>query len=154
MEQIVNFITNYGLPIFVMASCIIAFIGILKLCKIFDKIKSKDIKKLIYYTLNIAFSFAAVAIYYAIFKIDFSTYLSYSCKQIGATTTLYAIYETFGGRKLVRILLAWIATWFKKNPENKFVKAAKNLGLTEEAVNNLQAIAHAELEKLNTQNKE
>ncbi len=151
MEQILEYITRYGLSVFVIASCIIALIGILKLCKLFDKIKNKNVKKLIYYILNVAFSFGGAAIYFAIFKIDFSNYVMYSCTQVGATTTLYAIYENFGVRKLVQMGLAWIATWFKKNPENKFVKALKGLGLNEEAITNIQAVTTAELEKAKVQ---
>ena len=151
MEQILEYITRYGLSVFVIASCIIALIGILKLCKVFDKIKNKNIKKLIYYVLNVAFAFGGAAIYFAAFKIDFSGYVMYSCTQVGATTTLYAIYENFGVRKLVQILLAWVATWFKKNPENKFVKALKGLGLTEEAIANIKATTDAELEKAKVQ---
>lgn len=54
--------------------------------------------------------------------------------QISATTTLYAIYENFGVRKLVQMGLAWVASWFKKNPESKFTKAAKALGFDEEKI--------------------
>lgn len=147
MEQILDYISHYGLAVFVIASCIIAFIGILKLCKVFSKIENKNIKKLIYYVLNVALAFAGSAIYFAIYKLNFNGYVMFACTQVGATTTLYAIYENFGVRKLVQILLAWIATWFKKNPEDKLVKALKGLGLTEEAIAKLQTAANAELEK-------
>lgn len=137
MEQILEFITNYGLAVFVIASCIIAVIGILKLCKVFDKITNKNIKKFIYYILDVLLSFGGVAIYFAIFKLDFNTYISFCFTQIGATTTLYAIYENFGLRKLWGITLAWMASWFKKNPEAKFTKAAKALGFTSERISQL-----------------
>ena len=73
MEQILEFISQYGLPVFIIASCSILLIGILKLCKVFNKISNKNIKKLIYYILNVVLSFGGVAIYYAAFKIGFNS---------------------------------------------------------------------------------
>ena len=134
MEQILEFISQYGLPVFIIASCSILLIGILKLCKVFNKISNKNIKKLIYYILNVVLSFVGVAIYYAAFKIGFNSYLMFCLTQISATTTLYAIYENFGVRKLVQIGLAWVASWSKKNLESKFTKAAKALGFDEEKI--------------------
>ena len=134
MEQILEFISQYGLPVFIIASCSILLIGILKLCKVFNKISNKHIKKLIYYILNVVLSFGGVAIYYAAFKIGFNSYLMFCLTQVSATTTLYAIYENFGVRKLVQIGLAWVASWSKKSPESKFTKAAKALGFDEEKI--------------------
>lgn len=139
MEQILDFISQYGLPVFVIASCSILLIGILKLCKVFNKISNKNIKKLIYYILNVVLSFGGAAIYYAAFKIGFNSYLMFCLTQISATTTLYAIYENFGVRKLVQIGLAWMASWSKKNPESKFTKAAKALGFDEEKISAMLA---------------
>lgn len=139
MEQILEFILEYGLPVFIIACCIIAVIGILKLCKIFSKINNKNIKKGIYYFIDIILSFSFVAIYLAIFKHDFSSYLLTSCTQVSATTTLYAIYENFGVRGLWQICLTGITNWFHKNPEHKFVKAAKALGIDDEKINTLLA---------------
>ena len=139
MEQILDFISQYGLPVFVIASCSILLIGILKLCKVFNKISNKNIKKLIYYILNVVLSFGGVAIYYAAFKIGFNSYLMFCLTQVSATTTLYAIYENFGVRKLVQIGLAWMASWSKKNPESKFTKAAKALGFDEEKISAMLA---------------
>lgn len=152
MEQILNYVLKFGSTAFVIGTIIIAFIGILKLCKAFDWIKNKDVKKLVYYVLNIGLSFAVVAIYFTIFKLDFTDYIVFSCSQVGATTALYAIYENFGLRKLWQMALAWFASWFKKNPENKYVKALKGLGLTEEAVKRIQTLTDSEI-KLNEANK-
>ena len=134
MEQILDFISQYGLPVFVIASCSILLIGILKLCKVFNKISNKNVKKLIFYILNVVLSFGGAAIYYAAFKVGFESYLMFCLTQVSATTTLYAIYENFGVRKLVQIGLAWVASWSKKNPESKFTKAAKALGFDEEKI--------------------
>lgn len=136
-----------GLSVFVIASCVIAFIGVLKLCKVFSKIKSANIKKLVYYILSVALAFGGAAIYFAIFKLNWSDYIMYSYTQVGTTTTLYAIYEYFGVRGLWQICLNWIASWFKKNPENKYVKALKGLGLTEKALATIKTVVDAELEK-------
>lgn len=129
MEQILKYIQTYSLPVFVIATCIIILIGILKLCKVFDKIKSSNVKKFIYYLLDVVLAFGGVAIYFAIFKIDFSSYIMFSITQIGATTTLYAIYENFGIRKIVRMFFDKVKSWIAKNPEAQFSKWAKKIGL-------------------------
>lgn len=131
MDKILGYIETYGLAIIVIAVCIIAIIGILKLCKVFDKIKSSEIKKLIYYALDVALAFAGSAIYFAGFHKDWTGYWLYSLAQLGVTTTLYALYENFGLRKFVQWLISIIAGWFKKNPNNELSKWANKVGLTE-----------------------
>ena len=128
MEQILAYIESYGLPVFVIATCIILLIGILKVCKLFDKIENKNVKKFIYYALDVALAFGGAAIYFAIFKLNWAEYVMFSAAQVSATTTLYAIYENFGVRKLVQILLNWVSGWFKANPNHKLTKLAQGLG--------------------------
>ena len=65
-QALSNFMTVYGMPILLMSVIIILLIGILKYFKVFDKITNKNVKKCVYYILDIALSFCLVAIYYAI----------------------------------------------------------------------------------------
>ena len=129
MEQIFEYIKENGLPVFIIATCIIAIVGVLKLCKVFDKISSKNVKKFIYYALDIVLSFGGSAIYFAIFKLDFSNYMIFSISQISSTTALYALYENFGLRKLVQMLIAWLSTRIKKEDAVKLSKIAEKMGL-------------------------
>lgn len=128
MEEILDFIQVHGLAVFVIATIIIAFIGVLKLCKVFSKINNKNVKKCIYYVLDVVLAFGFSAIYFAIFKVNFGTYLTFSITQISATTTLYAIYENFGVRNLVQMLLTFIGKKLKPDQVDKFKKLAKKLG--------------------------
>lgn len=148
IEQIMSYISNNGLPVFIIASCIIFLIGFLKFCKVFDKITNKDVKKFIYYALNIVLSFAGAAIYFGIFKLNFVSYLPFAASQVTAVTTLYAIYENLGMRKLVQIGLAAIAKLFTKHSEHKFVKEAKKLGL-DVAIKQLQDLVAEEAKQTN-----
>ena len=134
MEQILAYIGNYGLPVFIIATCIIAVIGTLKLCKVFNKISNKNVKKFLYYLLDVVFAFAGTAIYFTVFKVPFTDYVVFSITQVTATTTLYAIYENFGLRKLVQIATAAFIKWLTTGKENKFKKLAKKLGLNNAAV--------------------
>lgn len=134
MEQILSYIGTYGLPVFIIATCIIAVIGILKLCKVFNKISNKNVKKFLYYLLDVVLAFAGSAIYFAIFKISFTDYVVFSITQVTATTTLYAIYENFGLRKLVQIASAAFIKWIATSKETKFKKLAKKLGLNNAAI--------------------
>lgn len=129
MEVLTNYITNYGIPVFVIACCIIVFIGVLKLCKVFDKISNAEIKKAVYYGLDVILAFAGSAIYFAAFKIPFDFhYAMFSCTQVGATTALYAIYENIGLRKFVRYIIALIQGWISQNPDKKFAKLVEKFG--------------------------
>lgn len=120
-QALSNFMEVYGLPILLMSVIIILLIGILKYFKVFDKITNKNVKKFIYYVLDIALSFCLVAIYYAIYDISFKTYLNYCYKTIVATSVMYAIYENFGLRKL----LHWLGTWFVNFIAKKQIETAK-----------------------------
>lgn len=129
MDKVVEYIQTYGWSILIIAVCVIVFIGILKLCKVFDKIKSSAVKKVIYYGLDVALAFGGSAIYFACFHKSFTGYVVYSVAQLVVTTTLYAIYENFGIRKLVQCLISVVANWIKKNPDKEFSKWAEKVGL-------------------------
>lgn len=120
-EAMANFITIYGLPVLFISIAVIFIIGILKYFKVFDKIKSGNVKKFIYYALDICLSFGIVAIYFAVDKISFTTYLNYSFKTVTAVTAIYAIYENFGLRKLLR----WLGTCFINFVAKKQLEVAK-----------------------------
>lgn len=147
MDKIVDYVKAYGLSIFVIAVSIIAIIGLLKLCKVFNKIKSGDVKKCIYYALDLLLAFGGSAIYFATFGLDFSGYIAYSLAELTVVTTLYAIYEHFGVRKFVRWIISLIAGWIKTNPATKFGKLAKKIGLDVALVQVNEAIAKREAEE-------
>lgn len=140
MDKLLEYISIYGWAILVIAVAIISFIGILKLCKVFTKIESSNVKKLLYYILDVALSFAGSAIYFAIFHKAFSGYVVYSFAQLFATTTLYAVYENFGIRALVQYLINLIANWIKKNPDSKLSKDLKKIGLGEEQIKEIKNV--------------
>lgn len=153
MEQIIHYIESYGLPVFIIATCIIVLLGVLKLCKVFSKIKNANVKKFIYYAIDIALSFGGAAIYFAAFKIDFGGYLAFSVAQISATTTLYAIYENLGARKLVQMFWNWFGGLIKKDNEHKLIKFAKSLGL-DNAIEQIKEYSVKEAERLEAERLE
>ena len=119
----------YGLSVLIIAVTIIAFIGVLKLCKVFDKIQNKDLKKFIYYAIDIVLAFGGSAIYFAAFKLDWSAFVTYSVAELTIVTTLYSLYEYLGGRKFVRWIIGIVAKWIKKNPDAQLSKWANKVGL-------------------------
>lgn len=151
MDKIISYVEQYGLAILIIALCIITFIGLLKVCKVFSWIKSSKIKKLVYYISDVALAFGGSAIYFAIYKISFSEYLVYAGAQLGFTTTLYAVYENFGLRELIKLILGLFAKWFKGNPDNKIAKQLKSLGLTEDAIAKVQGVVEGEKAKVEAQ---
>ena len=145
MDKLLEYISIYGWAILVIAVAIIVFIGILKVCKVFSKIKSSGVKKLIYYGLDVALSFAGSAIYFAIFHKAFTGYVVYSFAQLFVTTTLYAIYENFGIRKLVQYLIGLVASWIKKNPDSKLSKDLKKFGLGAEQIEEIKSAVNGKV---------
>ena len=138
---LLGYIESYGLPILVIAACIITLLGILKLCKVFDKISNKEIRKCVFLTIDLALAFGLAAVYFALFNKPFSGYLVYSGAQFVVTVVLYAMYENWGVRKFVQFLLALITKWFKSDKTNKFKKLAIKLGLDQAIATINKAIA-------------
>ncbi len=148
MEEILNFIAEWGLPHFLIGLIIINTIGILKLCKVFSKINSGAIKKFLYYALDVVLSFGVVAVYYALWHIEFTGYLAYALEQLGLVTTIYAIYENFHIRDGWKKVLNWVGSWFKYNPDNAVTKLAKKIGFDEAIVKLQEEKQKEEAEKL------
>lgn len=144
MDKIISYVETYGLAILVIALITIFLIGTLKVCKVFSKIQSAKIKKLVYYICDVVLAFGGSAIYFAIFKINFSEYLVYAGAELGVTTTLYAVYENFGIRELVKMVVNIIANAIKGNPDAKINKQLKKLGLSEDSVNRVNVLLNAE----------
>lgn len=137
MDKLLSYIQTYGLSILVIAVSIIAVIGLLKVCKVFDKIQSKNVKKFIYYALDIVLSFGGSAIYFACFHKDFAGYAMYCVSELTVVTTLYAVYENCGLRAFVKFLLSLTINALKKNPEDQLGKWAEKIGL-EKSLEELQ----------------
>jgi len=154
MEQILLYIAEYGLAVFIIATAIILTIGILKVCKVFDKIQNKDIKKIIYYGLDVVLAFGYVALYYVIFNLEWHTYWILCITQMGATTTLYNIYENFGLRKLLQMFLAWFTKVTTKKNTEKFAQLVQDMGLSNALAELRTLINDAAHAQYNAQNDE
>lgn len=137
-QAMANFITTYGLPILFISIAVIFIIGVLKYFKVFDKIKSANVKKFIYYALDIVLSFGLVAIYFAVDKISFTTYLNYCFKTVTAVTAIYAIYENFGLRKLLR----YLGTCFINFVAKKQLETAKESVSKNETPKKVENVSH------------
>lgn len=137
-QAMANFIITYGLPILFISIAVIFIIGVLKYFKVFDKIKSANVKKFVYYALDIVLSFGLVAIYFAVDKISFTTYLNYCFKTITAVTAIYAIYENFGLRKLLR----YLGTLFINFVAKKQLETAKESVSKNETPKKVENVSH------------
>ena len=153
MDKLLEYISIYGWAIIIIAVAVIALVGILKLCKVFNKIESKNIKKTIYFGLNIALSFAGSAIYFAIFHKAFTGYVVYCLAQVTVTNIVYSIYEYGHIRTLFQYLLNLFASWVKKNPDSKLAKDLKKLGLGEEQIEEIKNTVNSKIAE-NTQKVE
>lgn len=96
-----EFLTN-GVSVIIISWIIIICVGALKDFGLFSKI-SKGTAKPIFLLIDGALAFGFSAIYFAIFKIDFSGYLLQSITTLIATLSLYATYENTKLKELVKI---------------------------------------------------
>lgn len=149
MSEAVKYISKYGISLLVIALVIIAIIGILKKCKVFNKLPSKNIKKAVYYALDIALAFGLTALYFVLFKQGFSKYLTYTGAEICVVTALYAIYENFGVRKLVEITCTLIRKHFAKNKNSKLAKLVQQVGIEKSLIEIQNLIVTAQQEHKN-----
>lgn len=129
MDHLVEYVKSYGLAILIIALSTIVFIGILKLCGVFKRLNNVVVKKVVYYSLDVAISFGIGALYFKCFSKNFDQYLTYSLAQTATTTTLYAIYENFGLRALVQKLVSLICTAIENNKHTRFVKVIQQIGI-------------------------
>lgn len=129
MTEAVKYISAYGISLLVIACLIIACIGILKVCKVFRKVSSVNLKKAIYYILDIALAFAFAAAYFALTKQGFSKYLAFTGAEICVVTALYAVYENFGVRKLLTVVVTQIREHMAKNKNSKLTKLVQQVGI-------------------------
>ena len=130
MENVIKYLELYGLPILIMGLIIIVLVGIIKACGLKKCLENRPVlRKVIYYTLDIALSFGVVALYFYIFEKNFAQYLVYTGAQITVTTTLYAIYENFGARALQQKIVGLLGVAIKNSKNKKFLKIVEQLGI-------------------------
>ena len=135
-----NILTNYGLPVLVIACITIFLIGVLKYFNVFNKIP-KDNRKPVYYILNYILVFGLVAAYYAIFKRPFDDYVAYSIVSATAVTGLYALYENIHLRDLLQVIGNFIVSKVAKNQvEAAKKKTVKNATKSSDKTNNATKI--------------
>ena len=129
MDHLAEYVNIYGLAILIIAVSIIMFIGLLKICGVFKKLNNVHVKKAIYYGLDTLLSFACAALYFKIFNKNFDQYITYSLAQVAVTTMLYAVYENFGIRALIRKLVSAAQTAIKNSKDKRLVKFVQDMGI-------------------------
>ena len=129
MNILYDLLTLYGAPIIVLAIAIIILVGCLKLLGIFNKIQSKQIKKALYFTLDITLAFITAAIYYRLFNRAFTDYVIFSISVVSAIIILYTPYENYGIRAIVQTVIALVQKWMENNQAHKLTKLAKKYGI-------------------------
>lgn len=88
METLINFFTEYGLAITLIAILGIAILGILKYCNVFKKIDESK-RHYLYILISVLFSVAVTAIYLAIVGQFTINYI------IAIAVAVYALNQTF-----------------------------------------------------------
>lgn len=140
MNILYDLLTLYGAPIIVLAITIICLVGCLKLAGIFNRIKSAQLKKALYVTLDIILAFIVAAVYYRLFTRPFDDYVIFSISLVVAIIILYTPYEVYGLRGIVQMLIALVQKWMNSNQAHKLTKLAKKYGI-DKAIIQLQTEA-------------
>ena len=124
MEQLINFFTQFGLPITLIALAGIAVLGILKYCKLFKNIEEQN-RHYIYLGISVGFSVITTAIYLLIVDSFNMSYIACVSAAIYALNqAFYNIFKITPINKLgVKILDFAKEIW--KKVKGKFLKAEK-----------------------------
>lgn len=138
MEAILEFVKAYGLPALIIGVIIIAIVGCLK--PLVAKVTNKDLRKFIFYAVDVGLSFATVAIYYVIFKINFGTYVADAIKQFVAVIVLYAFYEQVGLRKIWQMFTGWLSSVLFKDPEKKMLELMSKMKVPQDKIDEVKNI--------------
>ena len=126
---ITSFLTDYGWQIALLALSGILVVGCLKCLRAFnwikvyvknedgtkteDELKSKHLRKFVYYILNCVIAVAVCSIYIYFMRGGFSNanyWAVLAISTIAYSTTIYAVYENLGIRSLWQIILNGIKT--------------------------------------------
>ena len=63
MELLAQFFSNYGLVIGLIALAGVILLGVLKYCKVFEKVKNDTVRHLLYCVCSVGFTLIGVIIY-------------------------------------------------------------------------------------------
>lgn len=109
-EMILNFFSTYGWQLTLIALGGIVILGVLKAFKVFDKIP-KDYRKYIYAAIATLLSAIGSVVYLVVNKaFGWTSFILLVGVLYALNQTMYAVYETYGVRRLFK----WIADTIKK----------------------------------------
>lgn len=118
MEELIVFLSNYGLYITLIAIVGIAVLGVMKYCNLFKKIDETK-RHYIYLLISVGFSVVATAIYLAIIRgFEWDYFLAISVAMFALNQTFYSIFKVTPINKLFVTILDLIKNHFIKDSKN------------------------------------
>lgn len=118
-EMIIEFFVKYGWQLTLIALGGIVILGIMKACKLFEKVE-KENRKYIYAAISTGFSAIGSLIYLLVTGgFEWISFLLLIVVLYMLNQTMYAAYETYGIRKLFKWIVDTIKKLFNKNKSDK-----------------------------------
>lgn len=131
MQMIIQFFTQYGWKLALIACSGIFILGVLKFFHVFDKIE-KSKRKYVYAAVSTGLSLIASLIYLLCTNsLEWATFGVYAASLYAFNQLIYSMYETFGVRALIRkfgkVLLKVIKKMIEENERLEAAKTANDL---------------------------
>ena len=114
MEELLNFFANHGLWFGIIALAGVILLGVLKYCKVFEKITNDTYRKVTYLLCSVGFSLIGCIIY----MLCTSTFSWVSLFPLAAAIwalnqTFYNIFKTTKLNDLAVMVMNWIVNFIK-----------------------------------------
>lgn len=122
MEQFIAFLESYGWQLTLIAIAGVMILGILKYCKVFDKLE-EDIRHFLYLLISVGLSIVGAVIYLAcIHQLNAEFIFSFAAAIFAINQVAYTIYDTTPLRSLLkRIWDKIVEILSKKDEEGEIV---------------------------------
>ena len=117
---------NYGWQLTLIAIAGVIILGILKYCKVFDKLEEK-LRHFLYLLISVGLSIIGSVIYLAcVHQLDAAYVFALATAIFGVNQIAYTVYDTTPLRDLLKKLWNKILELLKNNNVQKVIKDAKD----------------------------
>lgn len=133
MEELLNFLQNYGWQLALIALAGVIILGILKYCKVFDKFEEK-LRHFFYLLVSVGISIVGSIIYLAcVHQLDVVLVFTLAGAIFALNQAFYTIYDTTPLRSLLKKIWEWFKRLISSGKAQEIVDEIKKDVTKEEA---------------------
>lgn len=115
MDEFLVFLQTYGLAMGLIALAGVALLGILKYCKVFEKVQNENVRHYLYIIISAGLSVIGTAIYLVATKsFEWAYFFTVAAAIWALNQTFYNIFKTTKLNALATKVLDWVKQNFDK----------------------------------------